>query len=261
MKKEMFHVIRQTLRSAYLSMMGTFAKPAVGIHIISGHRIEDELEPETFRKLLSKLSKYVKFIRIEEAITMIVNKVEPKEPLVAFAYDDGFMECYDVFAPVLEEFGVNAIFFVNPNYVEGDDEYIDNFNKNIVLTPGRRPMRWEQIKELSDRGFLIGAHTMDHYMINSDDTEILEYQINTCKGIIEKHTGKPCDYFAFPYGKLTHANNKSIDIACQYYKYVFSQSDYKRYFSFNNRVINRRHYEVFWPISHVKYFLSCTKKW
>ena len=29
MKKEMFHVIRQTLRSAYLSMMGTFAKPAV----------------------------------------------------------------------------------------------------------------------------------------------------------------------------------------------------------------------------------------
>ena len=48
MKKEMFHVIRQTLRSAYLSMMGTFAKPAVGIHIISGHRIEDELEPETF---------------------------------------------------------------------------------------------------------------------------------------------------------------------------------------------------------------------
>ena len=55
MKKEMFHVIRQTLRSAYLSMMGTFAKPAVGIHIISGHRIEDELEPETFKKLLSNL--------------------------------------------------------------------------------------------------------------------------------------------------------------------------------------------------------------
>lgn len=74
----MFHVIRQTLRSAYLSMMGTFAKPAVGIHIISGHRIEDELEPETFKKLLSNLSKYVKFIRIEEAITMIVNKVEQR---------------------------------------------------------------------------------------------------------------------------------------------------------------------------------------
>lgn len=57
MMKEMFHVIRQTLRSAYLSMVGTFAKPAVGIHIISGHRIEDELEPDTFRKLLSNLSK------------------------------------------------------------------------------------------------------------------------------------------------------------------------------------------------------------
>ena len=56
MMKEMFHVIRQILRSAYLSTMGTFAKPAVGIHIISGHRVEDELEPDTFRKLLSNLS-------------------------------------------------------------------------------------------------------------------------------------------------------------------------------------------------------------
>ena len=260
MKKEMFHVIRQTLRSAYLSMMGTFAKPAVGIHIISGHRIEDELEPDTFRKLLSNLSKYVKFIRIEDAITMIVNKVEPKEPLVAFAYDDGFMECYDVFAPVLEEFGVNAIFFVNPNYVEGNDEYIDNFNKNIVLTPGRKPMRWEQIKDLSDRGFLIGAHTMDHYMINDSNWVELDKQIGCCKSVIEQELSTSCEYFAFPYGRLEHANQSSIDIACKYYKYVFSQSDYKHYFSFGGRVINRRHFEPFWPMRHVSYFLSCHKK-
>lgn len=57
-----------------------------------------------------------------------------------------------------------------------------------------------------------------------------------------------------------HANQSSIDIACKYYKYVFSQSDYKHYFSFGGRVINRRHFEPFWPVKHVSYFLSCHKK-
>lgn len=127
------------------------------------------------------------------------------------------------------------------------------------MTPDKRPMRWNQICELSKRGHIIGAHTMDHYMVNSDYKQILEYQINTCKGVIENHTDVPCDYFAFPYGKLSQANDLAISIACQKYKYVFSQSDYKHYYSFSGKVINRRHFEPFWPIAHVKYFLSCKK--
>ena len=96
-------------------------------------------------------------------------------------------------------------------------------------------------------------------MINDDDDEKLEYEIGECKKIIENEIGSLCEYFAFPYGRMEHANPMSIDIACKYYKYVFSQSDYKHYFSFNGRVINRRHFEPFWPISHVNYFLSFTK--
>lgn len=78
--------------------------------------------------------------------------------------------------------------------------------------------------------------------------------------IIEEKLGTSCDYFAFPYGKLKHVNAKALDIACDNYKYVFSQSNYKNYFSFEGRVINRRHFEPFWPITHVYFFLSCHKK-
>lgn len=259
MNNSKLFVLRTWLRARVLDVLGAFSTPQPGIHILNGHRIEKSDDADAFRKMLTELSKTVTFIRIEDAVRMIIERQCPSKPLVAFTFDDGFMDNYDVFAPILEEFGTNALFFINPNYVEGNEEYIQNFDDNVVMTPDKRPMRWNQICELSKRGHIIGAHTMDHYMVNSDDKRILEYQINTCKEVIENNTGVPCDYFAFPYGKLTQANDLSISIACQKYKYVFSQSDYKHYNSFSGKVINRRHFEPFWPIAHVKYFLSCKK--
>lgn len=256
---KIYNVVRKQARELVLNSLGAFSVPQPGVHILNGHRTQGENEPQTFRQLLSELAKQVKFVRFEDAVRMITNHEKPQEPLVAFTFDDGFMDCYDYFLPILEEFGVNACLFVNPNYVEGDNEYVQNFNNTAVLTPNKQPMRWNHLKELSDRGHVIAAHTMDHYMINVDDEDILRYQIETCKKVIEDNIDKTCECFAFPYGKLSQANNKAIDIAFKAYKYVFSQSDYKHYFSFDGRVINRRHFEPFWPISHVRYFLSAKK--
>lgn len=250
---------RSFFRYIILDILGRTHTPQPGIHILNGHRIQTEVEPDTFRTLLRELSKDVKYIKFEDAVHMIVQHEQPQEPLVAFSFDDGFSECYDYFCPILEEFGINACLFVNPQYVEGDEAYITNFNEHIVMTHNKRPMRWAQLKELANRGHIIGAHTIDHYMINTNDDQVLSYQICTCKNIIEEKIGRPCPYFAFPYGKLSEANEKSIQIARSCYPYVFSQSDYKHYFSFNGQVINRRHFEPFWPATHLKYFLSCRK--
>lgn len=255
----MIMFIRQLIRKSVLDVLGVFANPAPGVHILNGHRTFGEAEPETFRKMLIELSVKVKLVRIEEAVKMIAERNYPDYPCVAFTFDDGFEECYTVFTPVLEEFGVNAIFFINPNYVDGDDSYIEHFNNVIVRTPGKKPMRWEHIRNLKERGFIIGAHTMDHYLTAKEDEKALEYQIEECKKVIEEKLGVPCDYFAWPYGKIEHTSQKAVELACDTYKYVFSQSDYKHYYSFDGRVINRRHFEPFWPVNHVKFFLSTNK--
>lgn len=257
-------MIRDVYRKYLLDSLGLFCRPTNGIHILNGHMINRGTpipdSEDYFRYQLKQLSRYARLVRIEEAVSLIIRKELVDAPLVAFTFDDGFMECHSMIAPVLEEFGVNAAFFINPNFVDGDDNYVQNFTENIVLSPGKFPMHWKEIKELYDRGHVIGAHTLDHCMINNDNMEELNRQIVDCKFVIENKLSAPCDYFAFPYGRLEHANKDSIDIACNCYKYVFSQSDYKHYFSFNNRVINRRHFEPFWPVSHLYYFLSCRKK-
>lgn len=256
--------MRNQIRKCILDILGSFSHPAKGIHILNGHMISRKPQninaQQQFYDLLKKLARDVEYIRIEEAVEMISKKQKANYPLVAFTFDDGFMDCYNSIAPTLEAFGINAAYFINPNFVDGNDKYIQNFTDNIVLTPNKRPMRWEEIKILHKKGNIIGAHTMDHYMINTDNQAELEYQIGECRKIIEEKLKSSCEYFAFPYGRLEHANQKAIDLACQHYAYVFSQSDYKHYYSFNGRVINRRHFEPFWPEHHLKYFLSCNKK-
>ena len=260
--------VRAFFRHIVLSLFGTFCKPSPYVHILNGHMVDrlhdNDIDGLSFAKQLYGLKKYCDFVNIEQAVQMIREVVKVSRPTVAFTFDDGWRDCYTQIAPVLERYGVNAMFFINPNFADaadyGDEEYIENFTVNTTKSPGKRPMTWSQIKELQQRGFLIGAHTLDHYCINDNDIAELEHQIGDCKKVIEEKLGVPCDYFAFPYGRLEHANLKSIEIACKQYKYVFSQSDHKHFFSYDGLVINRRHFEPFWPVNHVKFFLSVRRR-
>lgn len=253
--------IRNIFRDSALDILGLFAIPAKGVHILNGHMIHrTDPKIDIFRYQLKELKKLSTFIKIEDAIDLILQRKNVNDTLLAFTFDDGFEECATMIAPALEQFGINGLFFINPNFVEGNDKYIKDFTENIVRTPGKKPMRWDQIMQLSNNGHLIGSHTLDHYRISSEDTIELEHQIGDCKVIIETKLKTSCDHFAIPFGSLEHTNSKSINLALKNYKYVFSQFDYKNYFSFNGRVINRRHFEPYWPVGHVTYFISHPKK-
>lgn len=257
-------VVRKGVRSFVLSVLGTFKRPAPYVVILNGHMVDwhhdNYADGERFAKQLADLHKYCDFVNIEDAVRMIVNQEKVERCTVAFTFDDGWRDCYTQIAPQLEKYGVNAMFFINPNFADAADNndvaYIENFTVNTTKSPGKHPMSWAQIKELLDRGFLFGAHTLDHYCINDNNIDELEHQIGDCRIAMEEKLSVPCEYFAFPYGRLEHANPASIDIACKHYKYVFSQSDHKHFFSYGGKVINRRHFEPFWPVSHVFYFLS-----
>jgi len=198
----------------------------------------------------------VKFIDFEDAAQRIRNKTFPKnECLLAFTWDDGFEECYTKIKPVLDEWKLKAAFFINPSFIDGDVSYREYFKKEIVLT-SKDPMTWGMVKQLADEGHTIGAHTHDHLLLNSNDINFLKYQIVGSKERIEEQLGNEVKHFAFPYGQLRHISQLGVDIACSTFPFVYSQDNYRHYFSFDGKVINRRHFECDWPLNHVVYFLK-----
>lgn len=237
-------------------------QPKPGIHILNGHYISrnDEATKETFAQLLDKLkSSGIEFIDFELAANLIIQKQVPKDKcLISFTFDDGFEECFTKIKPVLDLYKIKAAFFINPNFIDGDESYRSNFTTNIVKV-NKEPMSWKQIQILINEGHTIGAHTLDHLNLNTDNRGDLEHQIRGSKEVIESKTGKSCNHFAFPFGRLEDISELGVAVAKESFPFVYSQSDFRNYFSFNNRVINRRHFECDWPVNHVLYFLKSKK--
>ncbi len=258
----MFNRLRQIVRKLMLDLISISSKPQVGIHILNGHYFskDNTTDISMFRNQLMKLSENgVRFINFDKAVQMISEKnIDTDQCYVAFSFDDGFEECYTKIRPVLNEFNVKAAFFINPNFINGDQEYRNNFKNNIVYT-AKNPMTWEQIKGLKNEGHFMGSHTMDHLNLNTDDEELLEYQVGESKRYLENKLNINCEYFSFPFGQFKYISELGIRIASHYHKFVFSQSNYRYYYSCNEKVINRRHFECFWPYKHVLYFLKSKK--
>ena len=245
----------------YLDILGFTANPSSGIHLLNSHllSVDKDLDANFFDHQLKVLSKKSNIIPFEEAVDLIKRRKVMNHSLIAFSYDDGFVECYTHIAPVIEKYNGYACFFINPNFINGDKEYISNFLKKKVHLPAyKKPMNWNQISDLHRRGHLIGAHTMDHVRVSEiSDIKLMHYQIGECKKEIKSAINVDCDYFAFTYGHPERDFNlNSVLIAENYYDNIFSASNWRNYFSYDEKVLNRRHCEPYWPANHINYFLS-----
>lgn len=259
----MIKIFRSKIRALLLNILSFFSKPQKGIHILNGHFLSlDNNTPSTiFSNLITELlNRGVILIDIQDAVLRISKKeTEVDKCYVAFTFDDGFEECYTKIAPVLNQHNIKAAFFINPSFIDGDTNYKKKFLTEIVRTySDKNPMTWDQLKELHQQGHIIGSHTMDHYKLNGLDKNYA-YQILEPKKVIENQLRAPCNYFAYPYGKISDFSYEALKIAESEYDYIFSQDDYRNYFSFGGKVINRRHFECNWSYKHVLYFLKAKK--
>lgn len=106
----------------------------------------------------------------------------PEKP-VLISFDDGCDEQFDVTHSILDPLKFKASFFImtvsvnRPNY-----------------------MNAEQIRQLADEGHAIGLHTWDHHNVKQYQGDDWVKQIGKPKAQLEKITGKPVLFFAYPFG-------------------------------------------------------------
>jgi peptidoglycan/xylan/chitin deacetylase (PgdA/CDA1 family) len=107
----------------------------------------------------------------------------PTKPIL-ITFDDTREEQYRIGASELNKYGFKGVFF-------------------IMTVSINRPgyMTVAQIKNLSDNGHSIGAHTWDHHLVTKYKGSDWDIQLLNPKKQLESITGKPVNYFAYPSGE------------------------------------------------------------
>lgn len=113
---------------------------------------------------------------------LTTGKPLPPKP-VMLTYDDSDLDQYKIAAPEMKKHGFKGVFFI------------------MTVSLGRSIyMSKEQVKELSDEGHVIASHTWDHHDVRKYKRGDWEMQIVKPARQLETITGKPVEYFAYPFG-------------------------------------------------------------
>ena len=106
----------------------------------------------------------------------------PSNPIM-ITFDDTRGEQYSLGASEMKKYGFKGVFFV------------------MTVSIGRpNYLTKEQIKNLSDSGNTVAAHTWDHHMVTKYSGEDWNNQLVKPKKKLEDIIGKPVTYFAYPFG-------------------------------------------------------------
>ena len=113
---------------------------------------------------------------------LTTGKPLPAKPIM-LTYDDSDLDQYKIAAPEMKKHGFKGVFFI------------------MTVSLGRSIyMNREQVKALSDEGHVIASHTWDHKNVKKYKSEDWETQILKPVKQLEELTGKPVQYFAYPFG-------------------------------------------------------------
>jgi len=106
----------------------------------------------------------------------------PSRPIM-LSFDDSRMEQFTIASEEMKKYGFKGVFFI----------------MTVALNkPGY--MSEAQVKQLADEGNIIGSHTWDHSNVKNYLASDWVKQIDKPSQELEKITGRPIEYFAYPFG-------------------------------------------------------------
>lgn len=206
---------------------------------------------EEFKSDLDFLLRNFRPINLKELIDIVYSGKKTKEKVFHLTFDDGLSELYTIVAPLLKQKGVPATFFINTDFIDNKElfyrfkasilteEYAAQgllevpFNKAKDLDGFANTMNYkflgylnaekpylttEQIQELINDGFTVGAHSLNHPMYKSlSEEEQIKQTLESVNYIADKFN---LDYkvFSFPFtddgvGKSFYTKvNKHLDL-------------------------------------------------
>jgi peptidoglycan/xylan/chitin deacetylase (PgdA/CDA1 family) len=109
----------------------------------------------------------------------------PPKPVI-LSFDDGHLDHYTNVFPMLKEFNMRGTFFIITGFA---DSNLPDY------------MNWQQIREMSDAGMEMEAHSITHSELDGRDYDFLVYEILGSSQTLSANLNKPVEFLSYPVGR------------------------------------------------------------
>jgi peptidoglycan/xylan/chitin deacetylase (PgdA/CDA1 family) len=179
------------------------------------HRVTNEIPedgitvtPDRFRQFMAMLASEYQPVSMETVLRCIrTQQVWPRRA-VAVTFDDGYLDNYEVAAPILSEFKIPATFFITAGMI--GTQRIAAYDRHLA---GKVPwMEKRQLKELHHAGFEIGAHTVTHPDLGILSGDAAFREISDSKKLLEDILSAEVTSFAYPFGGSDNMSSENVEL-------------------------------------------------
>lgn len=186
-----------------------------------------------FRKQMEYVARTCKLITLDEIPDIVSGAKGIPKRAVAITFDDGFLDNFEIAAPILEENGLRGTFYLatsatdgrplwfvrmrywtkqakieRPQFLEASARCatsIEVDRENFMATleyantvKDSFSMSWAQARELIKRGHTIGSHTVNHPNMTKVPLEEARKELEESKQRLEAQLGQPIHHFCYP---------------------------------------------------------------
>lgn len=245
----------------YFLLRPFLRKPEVAVlmyHSVSDNKWFFSVSLEEFELQIRYLREKAHPVRLEDIADFVVNKKSLPSRAVAVTFDDGYSDFGENALPILRKYGVPVTLFACAGEINTKD-----LGSNLsLLTAG-------EIAELSqDPLVTMGSHGLTHRKLTRLSPQTAKNEIASSRVLLEKMTGRPVDFFAYPKGSFNSlimdyteksgyraaftAIQRLVDRNCGFYGIPRVQIDRSTsFFEFKAKLTKAANwYESIWRIFH-----------
>lgn len=159
----------------------------------------DVLDARWFEKIISFLSERYNIITPKEFIDSVFDS---KRINILITFDDGYASWNRVCLPVLERYGVTALFFINSGIPElyGNESGLKTYLRENLLISPHTTLSWNDVSMLVEAGHTIGGHTVHHPRLSALSEDMQNNEIVSDREVIENKLATTLSLFAYPFG-------------------------------------------------------------
>lgn len=179
--------------------------------IVAFHRVNDELPDDGLTCSGAKFESFCRFFREHFRVVPLSELVAGARAgrnmagTLAITFDDGYLDNYEVAAPILSKLGLPATFFITTGFI--GSSIVAPWDKGLPTPQGW--MSWDQVRSLASQGFEIGCHSDTHLNLGEANAVVARNDLQASQTKIQNELGMKARLFAYPFGGPQHLSESS----------------------------------------------------